>query len=148
MPEKPGRRVKVRGDLFHGRVPEGAVYIGRPAPGLPASPYANPWPVKGRGLEESLRLYREHLAAHPELVAAAAVSLAGRDYACWCPPERPCHGDELAAAIRELSVRGSLLAPSPAPTASSRFIDLRPRHGGVTRSGSDYPSEIRDETNR
>lgn len=27
------RRVKVEGDLFHGRVPVGAAYLGRPFPG-------------------------------------------------------------------------------------------------------------------
>jgi hypothetical protein len=101
----PGRRVKVQGDLFHGRVPEGAVYIGRAAPGLRASPYANPYPVRIHGLEESLRLYRGHLAAHPELVAAAAVDLAGRAYACWCPAGRLCHGDDLADAISARLVR-------------------------------------------
>jgi hypothetical protein len=79
------------------------MYIGRSAPGLGASPYANPYPVRVHGLEASLRLYREYLVAHPDLVAAAARDLAGRDYACWCPPERPCHGDELAEAIRAAS---------------------------------------------
>jgi hypothetical protein len=98
-PRAPGARVKVTGDLFHGRVPDGAVYVGRAAPGLRASPYANPFPVRGHGLPEALRLYREHLAAHPGLVAAAAADLAGRDYACWCPPDRACHADDLAAAV-------------------------------------------------
>jgi Domain of unknown function (DUF4326) len=97
-----GRRVKVQGDLFHGRVPAGAVYIGRSAPGLRASPYANPYPVKVHGLAESRRLYREHLAAHPELVEAAARDLAGRDYACWCPEDQECHGDDLADAINQM----------------------------------------------
>jgi predicted RNase H-like HicB family nuclease len=41
MPE----RLKVQGDLFHGVIPEGSVYVGRAAPGLPASPYANPFKV-------------------------------------------------------------------------------------------------------
>ena len=104
-PRAPGRRVKVAGDLFHGRVPVGAVYVGRAAPGLPASPYANPFPVRAHGLAEALRRYREHLAAHPGLVAAAAADLAGRDYACWCPPDRACHGDDLAAAV--MARRGS-----------------------------------------
>ncbi|WFE40922.1 hypothetical protein [Micromonospora sp. WMMD998] len=36
------RRVRVLGDLHHGRIPAGAVYIGRAAPGLRANPYANP----------------------------------------------------------------------------------------------------------
>src|SRR4029450_12834702 len=51
------RRVKVTGDLFHGQVPDGAVYVGRAAPGLPRSPYANPFTVKTDGLAESLRPY-------------------------------------------------------------------------------------------
>ena len=38
------RRVRVLGDLYHGLIPEGAVYVGRAAPGLPASRYANPAP--------------------------------------------------------------------------------------------------------
>jgi hypothetical protein len=46
------RRVKVTGDLFHGQVPDGAVYVGRAAPGLPRSPYANPFTVKTDGLAE------------------------------------------------------------------------------------------------
>ena len=54
------RRVKVTGDLFHGQVPDGAVYVGRAAPGLRKSPYANPFPVKTYGLAESLRHYRLH----------------------------------------------------------------------------------------
>lgn len=37
------RRVKVTGDRFHGHVPDGAVYVGRAAPGLRASKYANPF---------------------------------------------------------------------------------------------------------
>jgi len=35
------QRVRVAGDLFHGRVPDGAVYVGRAARGLTVSPYAN-----------------------------------------------------------------------------------------------------------
>lgn len=40
------KRVKVIGDLFHGKVPAGAIYIGRAQPGLKQSPYANPWCVR------------------------------------------------------------------------------------------------------
>lgn len=60
------RRVKVTGDLFHGRIPDGAVYVGRGAPGLKASPYRNPYTVKRHGLDESRRLFRAYLAVcHP-----------------------------------------------------------------------------------
>jgi hypothetical protein len=96
----------VRGDLFHGEVPEATVYVGRAAPGLPASPYANPFPVKVHGRAGSLRLYREHLAARLDLVLAIRREIGpDRDVACWCPPGTPCHGDvvlEVAAGADPL----------------------------------------------
>ena len=74
------RRVKVAGDLFHGQVPAGAVYVGRAAPGLAKSQYANPFPVKVHGLTESLRLYRQHIEQFDP--AALRRDLTGRDLAC------------------------------------------------------------------
>jgi hypothetical protein len=91
------RRVKVIGDLFHGRVPDGAVYVGRQAPGLKRSPFANPFAIKGRDRAEALQLYREHPVAHPELVEAARAELAGQNLACWCKLTDPCHADTLLA---------------------------------------------------
>lgn len=98
------RRVKVQGDLFHGRVPEGAVYAGRAAPGLRRSPFNNPHRVgKPCGacagavhtLDEALTLYSAHLDANPELVERARQELAGHDLACWCGLSGRCHVDEL-----------------------------------------------------
>jgi len=89
------RRAKVAGDLFHGRVPDDAVYVGRAAPGLPASRYANPYPARIHGPRDAIQLYRGYLAAHPELARAAIRDLAGRDLACWCPLGQPCHADVL-----------------------------------------------------
>jgi hypothetical protein len=99
-------RVRVAGDLFHGRVPAAAVYVGRAAPGLPRSPYANPYPAKVHGRAGAVQLYRAHLAAHPDLVWAARRELAGRDLACWCPLDQPCHADVLLeiAALTPVSV--------------------------------------------
>jgi hypothetical protein len=94
------RRVRVTGDLFHGQVPAGAVYVGRAAPGLPASRYANPFRVSVYGVAEASRRYLEHLASRPDLLEAARRELAGRDLACWCPlpaagePDL-CHGAPL-----------------------------------------------------
>ena len=79
------RRVRVAGDLFHGRVPPGAVYVGRAAPGLPASRYANPYRVSDHGAPEAARLYLEHVASRPDVAAGIRRDLAGRDLACWCP---------------------------------------------------------------
>lgn len=87
------RRVKVTGDLFHGQVPIGAVYVGRAAPGLPRSPYANPYPVRTYGPAESLRLYRLHAESFDP--AAVRRDLAGRDLACWCALDQSCHADVL-----------------------------------------------------
>jgi hypothetical protein len=53
-----------------------------------------------------VELYRAFLADRPELAAAARAELAGRDLACWCPPDRPCHADvllELAASSKSES---------------------------------------------
>lgn len=90
------RRVTVEGNLFHGRVPDGAVYVGRAAPGLAASPYRNPFGVPKYGLAESRRRFRAHLAARPELLDQARRDLGGRDLACWCPLEAEwCHAEDL-----------------------------------------------------
>lgn len=91
-------RVRVQGDLWHGRVPEGAVYVGRAAPGLKASPYCNPFKVKEHGAE-ALQLYAQHLAARPELLDAARRDLAGLDLACWCRLDEPCHADVLLRLV-------------------------------------------------
>lgn len=77
------RRVQVTGDLFHGRIPPGAVYVGRQARGLPRSPFANPFTVKEFGREEAVALYREYLlttlacSMRPEPSWPAATSPAG-----------------------------------------------------------------------
>jgi hypothetical protein len=91
-------RVRVGGDLFHGRVPEGAVYVGRQAPGLRRSPFANPYPAKGPGRDEAVRRYRAYLRTRPDLVAAIRAEIGPtRDVACWCRVGEPCHGDVVLA---------------------------------------------------
>jgi hypothetical protein len=92
------RRVRVEGDLFHATVPPGAVYVGRSAPGLAASKFANPYRVgPGRDRATAVGLYRRHLASRPDLIEAARAELAGLDQACWCPLDEPCHADVLLA---------------------------------------------------
>lgn len=110
-PRNP-QRVKVIGDLFHGQIPDGAVYIGRPAIGLPGSPYHNMFRVRSAGDQFrvwDLRAHRwcsdpirtEFEAAGVAVLAYDAATgpagayrhdpdvlrydLAGRDLACWCP---------------------------------------------------------------
>lgn len=71
------------------RKPPGAVVVARP------TKWGNPYPVAEHGRSEAVRLYREHLGQHPEIIAAARRELAGRDLACWCPIGQPCHADVL-----------------------------------------------------
>ena len=90
------------------RMPEGAVYVGRP------SKWGNPHPWA-----EYVEYYPEHADDPAELrrmassdfqgltegkwgdeidypsVAEVRDALAGRDLACWCPLDQPCHADVL-----------------------------------------------------
>lgn len=73
------------------RMPEGAVYVGRP------TRWGNPFPHTGTAASraEVVAAYRDLIDADPALQAAARRQLAGRDLACWCPPDQPCHADVL-----------------------------------------------------
>lgn len=78
-------------------MPSNTTYVGRP------SPYGNPWSHKPSRLvsdafrvataREAVERFREHLMATPELVELIRRELRGRNVACWCGPEGPCHGD-------------------------------------------------------
>lgn len=99
------------------RMPEGAVYVGRP------TIWGNPYDVKRYGLRLCMDLFREtatgcwnptlapgpvagnnlaydahcvwlkRIGHHPvELIRAL---LCGKDLACWCPLDHPCHADVL-----------------------------------------------------
>jgi hypothetical protein len=85
------------------RMPEGAVYVGR------GSKWGNPYPV-GKGLWTPTGWVAE--ASHEDAVASFTddirwgacdvpepeeirAELAGKDLACWCPLDQPCHADVL-----------------------------------------------------
>lgn len=102
------RRVKVQGDLFHGQIPKGAIYVGRAAPGLPRSRYANPHRI-GKWCRlcttthetpaDAVKAYEIHTL--PRLAEQARKDLAGSDLACWCRDSDPCHVDPLLAAVNQ-----------------------------------------------
>lgn len=123
------RRISIGGDLFHGHIPDGAVYIGRHAPGLPGSRWANPHrigkPCAVCGVTHdrasAVRAYAANLAASPDMLAAARTELAGRDLACWCHPGAPCHGDALLTAANDL--------PDPVAEGAPSMDDPRYRRG-------------------
>jgi hypothetical protein len=117
----PPRRVRVRGDLFHGELPFRAIYVSRPAPGLRGSRYATRHRIgtcrvcrREHDRPGAVLAYAQDLAADGELVAEARRDLAGRDLACWCPAGAPCHADVLllvAAGRDPLAAARSVLGP-------------------------------------
>jgi len=72
------------------------VYIGRRNSryGVADSKWLNPFVVGQDGDRSTvIRLYREHLAERPDLLADLD-ELRGKTLVCWCAPA-PCHGDVL-----------------------------------------------------
>lgn len=82
--------MKVTGDYFHGRIPDGAIYVSRAAPRFRKSPYANPFVVGRDAVDatDAVRLYRLHAEGFD--LATLRRDLAGKDLACWCPLDQPC----------------------------------------------------------
>ncbi|HEU5026637.1 MAG TPA: DUF4326 domain-containing protein [Spirillospora sp.] len=89
------------------RMPEGAVYVGRP------TKWGNPFIVhseeivvhddgrdwwcpleSGGARQAAVDMFAMWLAEAPRLWIAQT-ELAGRDLACWCPLDQPCHADVL-----------------------------------------------------
>ena len=85
------------------RMPPNTVYVGRP------SKWGNPYPVGEelesvpfvdadyparhfRTAEEAVECYREALPYRRDLDVS---ELRGKNLACWCPSDRPCHADVL-----------------------------------------------------
>lgn len=74
------------------RMPEGAVFVGRPSwwgnpfhIGLAANPTA----------EDCVRRFRCERVPILQASRPDISSLRGRDLACWCPLDQPCHADVL-----------------------------------------------------
>ncbi len=89
------------------RMPDGAIYVGRPSKwGNPyritsARMVVDPWGHEhycedGAARAVAVRLYREDVwygrAPFDELDPA---ELVGKDLVCWCPIDQPCHADVL-----------------------------------------------------
>lgn len=82
------------------RMPEGAVYVGRP------TIFGNPFPLIPGGTREGVcNMFRRWLADGERatgggglrriVVLSRVRSLHGKDLACWCPLNQPCHADVL-----------------------------------------------------
>lgn len=73
-------------------MPKGAVYVGRP------TRWGNPYHVSGvTTAAAAVELYRDYLRRAPSQgeVTQGLERLRGKNLACWCPLDQPCHADVL-----------------------------------------------------
>jgi len=70
------------------KMPPDTVYVGRP------TKWGNAYPVKEYGESLALKLFRHELLFHrrPDEFLK---ELRGKDLACWCALDQPCHADVL-----------------------------------------------------
>lgn len=89
------------------RKPADAVVVARP------TKWGNPWKVGSTGwtvnpdrtinrephppltAQQAVDSYRNSVATDPGEVALIRAELGGKDLACWCRPDEPCHADVL-----------------------------------------------------
>lgn len=108
------------------RLPAGAVYVGRGTrygnpfkvvPVHPSGPY-DVWhgdTLYGRhtnlqdARKQAADLHRDHLAPLGlcELEPDAVEALRGKTLACWCPPDQPCHADNLIDLANQPDPKGA-----------------------------------------
>src|SRR5436189_3445314 len=76
------------------RIPEGAIYVGRP------SKWGNPFVVGGAwDVASVVAIYRQWLLNYYNATGLPPKpnlsQLRGKDLVCWCPLDQPCHADVL-----------------------------------------------------
>lgn len=109
------------------RMPKGAVYVGRPTkwgnpvpvgrvtskhPDFDAILALLDWPTAPFGISwhsitvapmQAVDAYFDWIVNQPSLFLSVA-DLRGRDLACWCPLDHPCHADVLLEIANRVSV--------------------------------------------
>lgn len=75
------------------RMPENTVYVGRPGR------FGNPY--QGLGRADAVELFKDMLSRAPlgddgrTVQEYIRLNLSGKNLACWCPLDQPCHADVL-----------------------------------------------------
>lgn len=79
------------------RMPPNTVSVARPGRwGNPHVIGACPWcDGEKHTPEEAVAEFRKDITADPVLIAMARDELRGKNLACWCPLDRPCHANVL-----------------------------------------------------
>lgn len=101
-------------------MPENTIYVGRPTkwgnPFVVGKLFQSKYPVTKK---QTVGFYKEWLLETTKLSEVAKAELKGKNLACWCPLDEPCHADvllpmqkEIIEAIKEL-LRVMVLAAVP-----------------------------------
>lgn len=69
--------------------PANTVYVGRP------TEWGNPYSISEYGREAAIDHYEYHLLKMLDAFPDFLDALKGKDLACWCPLDKPCHADVL-----------------------------------------------------
>lgn len=81
------------------KMPANTVYVGRPSKWR--NPYYDNYVATNWHLVLYERWLREKLEKNPHFLD----SLKGKDLACWCPLDKPCHADVLLKFLEEKEVK-------------------------------------------
>ena len=87
-------------------MPENTVYVGRPGPfGNTFKVGEQKWVhrdndgavliITPQTAQEAVDSFREYYASNTLIREGARTELAGKNLACWCPIDQPCHADVL-----------------------------------------------------
>lgn len=94
----PARPVRIQRRRTKGwRMPEGAVYVGRP------TVWGNPYRGAHWTRQQLVDVFSKWVAAYPgdsmygqpPRLSDIQQQLRGKNLACWCPLDQPCHADVL-----------------------------------------------------
>jgi len=77
------------------RMPANTVYVGRP------SKWGNPFKLQDYPRELCLKKFEAYLNARLMEDPHFLDALKGKDLACWCPLDEPCHADVLLKFLKE-----------------------------------------------
>ena len=75
------------------RMPEGAIYVGRPT--LWGNPFTGERKRVVELFERYVKLALSDNRKHAPWLEDYLAPLRGHDLACWCPIDQPCHADVL-----------------------------------------------------
>jgi len=96
-------------------MPEGAVYVGRPTMWGNHHRVGKPHPVHGCPMSaaEAVDRFRYFMTRVADPITFDVSALRGKDLACWCPLDQPCHADVL------LELANGSVAPPAAQESES-----------------------------